>query len=79
MQKQISKKHMRLLSSYYSVDEVRHAKVFAIEDFDQRPYQYRVYTTDPENNNAFAGQIPFKDFIHTNEAEDFAEDWVQKY
>ena len=70
---------MRLLSSYFSVDEVRQARVFEIDDFDQRPYQYRVYTTDPKNNNAFAGQIPFKDFIHTNEAEDFAEDWVQRY
>jgi len=72
MQKQISKKHMRLLSSYFSVDEVRQARVFEIEDFDQRPYQFRVFTTDNDGANS-------RDFIHTNEAEDFAEDWVHRY
>ena len=70
---------MRHLSSYIGDAGERHAEIFEIVDFNQRPYQYRVYTTDPVNNNAFAGQIPFKDFIHTNEAEDFAEDWVHRY
>ena len=63
---------MRLLSSYYSVDVVRHAKGFEIEDFDQRPYQFRVFTTDNDGANS-------RDFIHTNEAEEFAEDWVHRY
>ena len=63
---------MILLSSYFSDDEVRHAKVFRIEDFDQRPYQFRVFTTDNDGANS-------RDFIHTNEAEDFAEDWVHRY
>tara|TARA_B000000557_G_scaffold28942_1_gene21214 strand:+ start:954 stop:1145 length:192 start_codon:yes stop_codon:yes gene_type:complete len=60
---------MRLLSSYFSDDEVRHAKVFEIEDFDQRPYQFRVFTTDSDCADS-------KDFIHTDEAENFAENWV---
>jgi hypothetical protein len=60
---------MQLLSSYFSEDEVRHAKLFRIEDFDQRPYQFRVFTTD-------ADLADCKDFIHTTEAEDFAENFV---
>tara|TARA_B100000287_G_scaffold245501_1_gene230875 strand:+ start:940 stop:1131 length:192 start_codon:yes stop_codon:yes gene_type:complete len=60
---------MRLLSSYFSEDDVRHAKVFWIEDFDQRPYQCRVFTTNGNGTSS-------KDFIHTLEAEDFAENWV---
>lgn len=63
---------MRLLSSYFSVDEARQARVFEIDDFDQRPYQFRVFTTDNDGANSH-------DFIHTNEAEDFAEDWVHRY
>tara|TARA_B100000902_G_scaffold298605_1_gene285955 strand:- start:1098 stop:1298 length:201 start_codon:yes stop_codon:yes gene_type:complete len=65
---------MRLLSSYFSDNDdeiIRHAKVFEIEDFDQRPYRFRVFTSDDSGANT-------KDFIHTSEAEDFAEDWVFK-
>jgi|TARA_B100001250_G_scaffold108761_1_gene91780 hypothetical protein len=62
---------MKLLSSYFSEDDVRHAKVFRIEDFDQRPYQCRVFTTNDKGTST-------KDFIHTTEAEDYAEDWVLK-
>ena len=57
------------LSSYFSEDDKRNAEVFHIEDFNQRPYQCRVFTTDDWGATS-------KDFIHINEAEEFAENFV---